>query len=217
MGHAPDASPYRHVRASQVLTVAGGYLAGSAGSAGVGPSGGPLVGVQFDLHLGGPGVAKFGVYGAELGRVIVDPRRGVGDRVRDTVTQSVILAEAGILFMVTGEKTWHRLAPYAGASLGLALGGAVPEEVPADSGGFRFGNRFQLAPHLGVRWHVGQRVSLRFEGRDIMWRLAYPGRFFTSPADAPDDPPVLDPRETKSAEWTHHPSLFIAVGYAIRM
>lgn len=213
VGYPPDASPYRDMRVSQYLTLTAGYLTGGTGDAGVGPTDGLLGGIRWDIRLSGPAYAHFGVSGGLLERLVIDPTRGVEDRIRDTVRQSVYVADAGLGLVLTGQKTWNGLAPYVAATLGLALGGAVPE----DSSGFRFSTRFHIGPQVGVRWHVGERLHLRLEGRDILWRLRYPPGFFSRPAGAPDDPPVLDPEQSKGAQWVHHPTLVLSIGYALRM
>ena len=208
VGHDPSRSPYEDVRTSQALVLSAGYLAGSAGSAGVGPTNGVLAGARFEINIGGPGVAMLGASAANLDRLIIDPELGPETRIQGTVKQSVLLFDAGFLLVLTGKKTWRRLAPYVGASLGLALGGRVPADTVS---GFTFSSNFHIGPHLGVRWHVSDRLSWRIEIRNVLWRLSYPPEFFSLPED-----PVLDD-PTKRREWAHHPSLSFAFGYAIRM
>jgi hypothetical protein len=124
----------------------------------------------------------------------------------------VIFADAGLDLVLTGEKTWNGLAPYLGASLGLALGG----EVPADSSGYQFSTKFIVGPRIGVRWHPIQRIAIRFEARDMIWQLKYPPTFFEEPINAPGADPILDPLTSRDTQWTHNPMLTVSVGYAFR-
>jgi hypothetical protein len=213
VGHPPDASPYHAARVRQYLTFSGAYLTGGEGAAGAGPSDGFLGGVRWDIRLGAPTYAHIGLSAGALQRVIIDPQEGPAARIQDTVTQSVYMAEGGLGLALTGQKTWHGFAPYVAASLGIAFGGSVP----ADSSGFQFRTRFVLGPLAGVRWHISNRLHFRVEGRDIVWPLSYPTVFFTEPANAPGEPPVLNPDEMKSTEWVHHPTLVFSIGYALRM
>jgi hypothetical protein len=213
VGHPPESSPYTPLQARNVLAISGGLLGGSAGSAGVGPTDGPFLGARLDLHISGPAEVGFGLHLASLDRLVIDPTVAEVDRVIETAQQSVFLVDVGILLLLAGEKTWNRLAPYVGFSLGVALGGSVD----ADSlSGYTFGTHFQAAPHLGVRWYPTDRFMFRIEGRDILWRLKYPGVFFQTPANAPGDPSVLDPTVSDDTQWTHHPTIVITLGYDIR-
>ncbi|MFQ6045130.1 MAG: hypothetical protein ACE5PT_02060 [Gemmatimonadales bacterium] len=211
VGHDPSSSPYAEARAGQMIAVSGGYLAGSRGRAGVGPAGGFTVGSRFEIAFADPGIAFLGASGAILDRVVIDPTFGPASRVQDTVTQSVLMLEGGLLLVLTGRKTWRGLAPYVGASVGLALGGRVPR----DSSGFVFSTKFQVGPHLGVRWHVSDRVNWRIEARNVLWRLTYPVSFRATPENEPTEPAVLE-GTTSLTEWTHHPSLVFAVAYVIQ-
>lgn len=214
VGHPPDASPYDDMRVAQYLTISGTYLTGGEGSAGVGPTDGRLGGVGWDLRIGGPTYVHLGLAAGQFQRTLIDPTQGAATRVLGTVSQSMFLADAGVGLVLTGQKTWHGFAPYVGASVGLALGGSVP----ADSlSGFTFSTRFHVGPVAGLRWHPTERLHLRVEGRDMLWRLRYPAGFFSPPANALGEPPLLDNAQIQGGQWVHHPTLVLSVGYALRM
>lgn len=203
VGHPPDRSPYRDIRVSHSLILGGGYLRGSGGKIGAGPSEGPIAGLRYSIYLGGPFEAVIGAAGASLLRPIYS--NGIPS---DTVRQEVLVADAGLGFLLTGRKTWRGLAPYFGATLGAAFG----ESVPEDTTGFAFRRRFQFGPHVGVRWYPSQALSVRLELRDILWRLVYPRSFFVNP---PNDP-LLDASIDSQREWTHNPALTLSIGLRIR-
>ncbi len=213
VGHAPESSPYRDLRAKHVLSLTAGYLGGSSGAAGVGPTNGPIFGARLDLLLGGPAEVFFGLELADLDRLVLDPTQGATSRVKGTFNQSVVLAEIGLALRLTGEKTWHGLVPYVGLGLGVAFGQGVAQ----DSSTFEFGTKFHVDPRLGVRWFPSDRINIRFEARDVVWRLSYPALFFDPPVNAPEEPSLLDPVTMDDTEWTHHPTLLITFGYAIRL
>lgn len=215
VGHPPAASPYSDLRASQILSFTGGYLAGSRGTAGVAPADGPILGARLDLFLGRSPVAFMAAFGgAKLDRVELDPTFGPANRLIDSVTQTVWMIDAGFMFNLTGRKTWRGFAPYLGATVGLALGGQVPgDSIP---GQFRFETHFTAAPELGFSWHPTDRLNLRVSGRNVMWRVSHPLGFFSPPINAPGEPPILTDNDKRN-QWLHHPTLVFGLGYAIRM
>ena len=213
VGHPPDASPYRDIRVRSSLVALAGYIGGSHGRLGIGPSAGRLVGVQYELALGGPTDGFLTVSHGRLDRVVIDPDAPEASRVTDSVTQSVVFAQAGLSVLLTGDKTWNGFAPYLGGTLGVGFGGSVPQ----DSSGFSFGTKFVTGPHLGIRWYPSQTLHLRVEARQLFWQLKYPQRFFNPPTRAPSDPPVLSIADDPSSEWTAHPTLLVALGFAFRL
>lgn len=203
VGHPPEASPYRDIRSRQSITANFGYLSGSAGRVGVGPSGGFFGGARWDARLGGPTNAYVGVSRASLERLIINPPDTSGP-----VTQSVFIADAGLHILLTGTKTWRRIAPFVGASMGLAFGASVPD----DSSGYSFRTKFNTGPLGGIRWYPSDAFTVRLEVRLIFWQLKYPTSFFTEVS--PGVGPVLNPETDPDAEWTAHPTLAISLGYA---
>ncbi len=212
VGHRPESSPYRDLRAKRVLSLTGAYLSGSSGSAEVGPGDGMYAGARFDLHVGGPAALTFGAGVANLERIIIDPTWGPANRTLDTTTQAVVLVDGGFDLLFTGEKSWHGIVPYFGAGMGMALG----TSVDADSlSGYSFSTHFTTGPRLGLWLHPLGRITFRIEARDLIWRLKYPDGFFSAPENEPTEPPVLDANVMKDTQWVHHLGLTITFGYTI--
>ena len=212
VGHQPESSPYRDLRFKQSLTPFGGYLTGGRGSAGVGPSDGPLVGLRWDISVSAPMWLFVEASWSGLERNLINPNLAPEDRFLGTAQQTVFMLGGGFNLVFTGRKTWRGLAPYLGATMGVAFGGAVPE----DSSGFSFKTKFQLGPMLGLKVHPSQTVHFRFEIRDVLWRLTYPDRFFEDPVFAPGTPPVLDPLVQTDSEWAHHVTYYFGIGITLR-
>jgi hypothetical protein len=170
------------------------------------------MGARFDLHLGGPAALTFGAGVANLERVLIDPTFGPANRTVDTTSQSVVMFDAGFDLLLTGEKKWHGLMPYIGASLGMALGTSV---IVDSLSGYSFSTHFTAGPRLGIWAHPSDRITFRIETRDVLWRLKYPDGFFSVPENEPTEPPVLDANVMKDTEWVHHLGLTISIGYTI--
>ncbi len=211
VGHTPRSSPYRDLPEKYMFALTGGYSWGSGGKVKVGPGEGSVFGARGDIHLAGPGSVQVGLNVGSFDRLLLDPKQGPDERVLGWARQSVVMADAGLNLVFTGQKTWYGLAPYLGLSLGVAIGG----DVPADSlSGYDFNIKFMVGPGIGLRWHPVRRIGLRVEFRDVLWKLSYPELFFLPPANDPEAPPVLDPDFNKTSEWTHNPSLYVSLGYA---
>lgn len=209
VGYRPQSSPYHDLPASKWISIQGGYLGGSAGEAGVGPTDGAFVGVRADFGLTAALDLTANVNAADLQRQPIDPQQGPENRILGSARQTVLLADAGIVLRVTGEKTWHGVLPYAGFTLGVAIG----SEVKADSlSNFNFGVHFLAGPQIGVRIHPGSRVFFRIEARDALWKLKYPNVFFEPPENDPGSAPVLNPLTQDDSEWTHHSLLLFGLG-----
>jgi hypothetical protein len=206
VGHDPAHSPYHDLNATHQFTFTGGFLAGSGGKVGVGPRNGPLAGVRYSITLGSSLEFALGLYAANLERHLVDPTAPVDKRNAGTVTQSVMIPDAGFNLRITGGKTWHHFMPYAGFSLGVASGAGVLE----DNSGFSFNTPFQWGPHLGVRWYGGGPLSFWVEGWDPVWKLYYPQSFFTA------TPPVLTLSSDPIREWVHNPVLLMGFALILR-
>jgi len=170
------------------------------------------MGARFDIQLSGPAALTFGAGVANLERVIIDPTFGPASRTLDTTSQAIVLIDAGFDLLLTGEKNWHGLTPYVGASMGMALG----TSVEADSlSGYSFSTHFTVGPRLGVWVQPSGRITFRIEARDLIWRLKYPDGFFSVPEKEPTEAPVLDANVRKDTQWINHLGLTISVGFTI--
>jgi hypothetical protein len=211
VGHRPESSPYRDLRIKQTLTFMGGLLTGGGGKAGVGPSSGPLGGVRWDFHVGSSIALFLGGHASDLERRLINPIEPPGGgRELGTAQQNVWMAEGGINLLLTGRKTWHGFAPYAGAAFGMVFGTEVPEDSV-----FTFGRKFHIGPAAGIRFFLNRRFHIRLEARDIIWRMTYPQVFLTIPEGEPQIP-VIDGDVSTLAEWVHHPTFFIGLGWTLR-
>lgn len=191
VGHDPEHSPYRDLRASHQITFSGGYVASGGGEAGAGPKQGPLTGLRYSLSLSGSLEMRVGAHGGSLDRALFDTA--------GTVRQSVMIADAGFTLRITGPKTWHGWMPYIGGSMGIAAGSTVSQDST-------FGKPFQFGPHLGVRRYSAGRVSLWIEAWDPIWRLHYPLSWQSG-----------DPlRVTQPRQWVHNPTLLIGLSFILR-
>ena len=208
VGHPPRSSPYHDIRKGHTFTVLGGYFGGDGGSLDIGPHGGAVYGVRYDIRTGGTIQLGLGIAHGSLDRFLVDPFVPEATRKTGPVKQSVNFADITVQFNLTGGKSWHRLAPFVSGSAGLAMAG----DTPADTSGFDFGRKFYIAPAVGARVFLSDRLHLRAEARATFWKLNYPVTFQREPtAEVPT--PVIAPGG-KLSEWTTSSWLQVGLGYS---
>lgn len=214
VGHPPNASPFDDYANGHSITPAIGYFGGSGGQFGIGAHGGTTYGFRYDFR-----VAKSLQFGLSIGRgslerIIVDPFVALDRRYSDPVPQRVTFLDIGPQLNLTGGKTWHRLAPYTGLALGIALA----TDTPTDTSGYDFGTKFYVAPNAGVRVFLTSRLHVRGDVRGVFWKLKYPNSFRAEPPEEPGTP--AEPNAVLPsgglAEWTLTPWLQVGLGYTIQ-
>lgn len=189
VGYPPDKSPFRDLQYGMNVTPFVSYLDGDGGSLGLGPHDGWIYGATLNLRA-----TKFISLGADVStgmvqRKLIDPAAPAGQRDKGNIDQRLTVLQALLQLNVTANKTWHRLAPFAGLGVGAAFGSSSTR----DSSGYKFGTKFLLTPYGGIRIMPSPRVGIRLEARAPFWKLSYPGRLRD-----PDDP---DEALVTASEW----------------
>jgi len=203
VGYPPAESPFRDLVYRQEATVVAGYYAAGKDPVGVAPQGGPLLGVRYEVRIGGP--AQLAV---RLGRVfserrILDPTKPEDERITDTKSWPLYLADLAITFNLTGQKSFRGFVPVA------TIGGGIASDFRGgeDVGGYRFGTPFALSFGAGVRWVSGGRSQLRLDVVDYMYQVRYPNSYFTPSGTLP---PV---RSGAQNVWTHNAAITLGGSY----
>jgi hypothetical protein len=213
VGHPPQHSPYRDIPKGHSFTALAGYLGGDGGRFGIAPHGGTLFGFRYDIRTASALEMGLGFATGSLDRLIVDPFVRVADRVSGPVSQTVSFAEFDLQFNLTGGKTWHRLAPFIGAGVGLTF----PSGTAQDSSGFKFGHKIYLAPSAGFRFFITDRLHLRGESRLAFWKLKYPATFEQEPRLEPGNPPLTSNAvitDGRTSEWNATSWLQVGLSYS---
>lgn len=178
-GQAVD-SPYRFIESRHSITPFAGYIATDEGSLDLGPRSAPFFGGRYNFRFTGPlsGEAALGFAPSE--RTIYVASAGEAQELQPVAETDLLfmIAEAGLRFQFTGQRTWRGVAPFAVATVGVVVdltsGGTLESEIPSDEF-FRFGPGFALGIGLGSDFFVNERISIRPEIRGYLWRLSYPG------------------------------------------
>jgi hypothetical protein len=212
VGHPPGHSPYRDIAKGHTVTALAGAFGGSGGRFGIGPHDGPVFGIRYDIRNSSPVALGLQLARADLDRLIVNPFVVLANRVSGPVQQKVTFVEADLQLNLTGGKSWHRLAPFIGAGVGLTL----PSGTAADTSGFELGKRVYFSPGAGFRFFLTDRVHLRAEARVAFWKLKYPASFTREPPDEPGTPDNSNAVITdgRVSEWSTSSWLQAGLGFA---
>jgi opacity protein-like surface antigen len=194
-------SPIQDITSKQGIQAFAGYLFTDRGvgindstEVDMGPSSAPVFGLSYEYRAAGglnlqaqlglsPGTRRLFApsYNADSTRVdAVD--------LDAEVPTAVLMGDVGLLFHLTGARTWNNLAPFVVARGGIAadIRGTFQEEV--DEGlvqdqFFRFGPSFAVGAGLGTDWFPRRSLSLRAELQGRLWRMSPPQAFLIPRTD----------------------------------
>ena len=197
-------SPYTDFHEQRALALLLGYFAGNRGRPGVGPQGSPLVGLSYLYHVGGPAGIVGRLSYAPSQRTVLDPALPPDQRDLGSTSAPLVMADVGLAFYFTGEKTWHHMVPTAGIALGLAFGSNTP-----DVGGYSFGTKFYFGFGGGVTYALKGPWVFKADAWDYLWQLKYPTTYFTF------TPPVL-PSDAPDKEWRNNGVITIGLSYTLK-
>ena len=143
----------------------------------------------------------------------MDPFVELANRTTGPVEQTVSFAEVNLQFNLTGGKSWHRLAPFVGAAVGLTFPSGTPaghqrvQVRPEDS---------TSRPTSGTRIFLTDRLHLRARGPGDVLEAQVPDRLPEEPAHEPGTPDNSNAVITdgRGREWTATPWLQVGLGYS---
>lgn len=180
-------SPYRFLDTSQGGGPFVGYVATGSSTLEQGPASGMYFGARYGIRVSGPFAIE-----AELGYLPTTRSVFAVDTLAADSTDSVLLGEAdanlllasvSLRFNLTGARTWNSLQPYfelgGGVAVDVAGNSELDEELEEEER-FDIGTSFAGQLGAGVDWFFSDRLSLRLDARNQLWRLTTPLGFRTS-------------------------------------
>lgn len=200
-------SPYRFVDTRQEAGVFVGTTSAAKGRFGFGPAGGMSLGGRWGVDLSGP--LGFEVAAAVISgtRDIINPAKVVGDLKIGEADQRVAMADARLRLTLTGDRTWHRLAPFVVFGGGLAFGfgadSALDEQLDNDDR-FHFGTTFVGTVGSGVRLILTDQLALRGDALFSLWKIKTPPGFSESARGFPN---------VEESEWSSGRHLAVTLVY----
>ena len=205
VGHPPRQSPYADLDYRQEATLFLGYYDAGQDAAGVAPQSGPMLGVRYELRLAGPALLTSKMSYVSSQRDVIDPRRPASQRVvENDASWPLYMVDVGIAVNLTGQRSFHRLVPFANGAIGVAT-----DFKSADVGAWRFGTPFAISLGGGLKWVPSGNLQTRIDVGTQFYQIKYPSSYYNTASDGTS---VLQPNESTS-DWTTNFSVSIGVSY----
>jgi hypothetical protein len=206
VGTEPSKSPFFDLEHRHEITFFGGYFSAKKDPAKVAPQAAPLGGLMYTWRASGPANIGMSVMTVGSKRTTLDPAQPSATREVGTSSEPLYAADAFFSVALTGERSWHRLVPVAGAGLGIITNGKG-----ADVGGFRFGTRFALPWGAGLRWIPGNGpLEFRADVKDWMYTIKYPQAYYAAAVSG--DTAIVSPT-TPTSRWTNNYALTAGISF----
>jgi hypothetical protein len=186
-------SPYRFIEPKQDLGITFSYIWADPGKAGIGPKAGPAIGIRYTRRVSRPLSLTPQVVFFRTERDVRDPSLeegqegdGNGSAFLGTTGLNILLVAGRINLNLTGTRTWHDLVPYFLGGIGVAIEVSGNTSCPSTAPDcqirarerFDFGTSFLMQLGLGTVWLPRQRLSLRLEALDNIWRITTPVGYY---------------------------------------
>lgn len=204
VGHPPASSPYSDLEYKQEITPLFGYLRASVDPARTAPQSATMIGLRYELYLGGPVSLSSDLSRSFSTRTVIDPSQRAGARAVGTEDSPVNSLDLAVALSLTGRKSWHRIVPQIRGGVGV-LQSSAKDSVS----GYAFGTPFAFVAGGGLKFVPGGRLQLRADVTDRIFKLKYPDSYYRP---ASDNTSVLSAGTARSS-YTHHIGLTVGVSY----
>jgi hypothetical protein len=173
-------SPFRFVDTRQEAGLFVGTSSMAKGRFGFGPAGGVHMGARWGIELSGP-LGFETVAGAISGtRDVINPAKVVGDLKIGEADVVMGVVDARLRFTLTGDRTWHRLAPFIVAGGGIVFDvsptAVIDDELLPDDR-FDGGTSFFGTTGAGARLLLTDRFAIRGDGVFSLMKINTPPGF----------------------------------------
>ncbi len=190
-------SPFRYIETNIAGGLFGGYLWMDSGDLDLGPTPAPIVGGRFTIHFTGPISGEVDLAYSPSERTVYSRDETVTDELvlvsEGTTEAGLVLANAGLRLQLTGERTWHDLAPFITVGGGIVSDISGSDELEAEievAERVDFGPGFAVSLGAGADWFPTEHLSFRVDATDRVWRITVPTGFTASGEEDTD--------------WTHN-------------
>jgi hypothetical protein len=176
VGHLPQSSPYRDIEISQELTFFGGHYSAGQDPINVAPRGGPMFGLRYEKHVGGPAflMARWSHVNSE--RFPIDPTKTGAAAQLGKKSVALNIYDISLALNLTGQKSFHHIVPIVNFGAGVATCGCTVAPDP-----YSFGTPFAFSFGGGLRYVPGGRLQLRLDWNDFLYQLKYPTQYYLLP------------------------------------
>jgi hypothetical protein len=207
VGYPPGASPYRDLEFHQQATLFTGWYAAQSDPAGVAPQSGPMLGLRYDVQIGGPAQFTARLATVRSERTVINPALPPATRVVGTRSWPLYTADASLSVNLTGQKSWRKLVPLLNAGIGVVS----DMKGGTDVGNYKFGTSFAFDFGGGVRYVPGGNFQLRADVADYIYQIQYPADYTLSSTSNGSSPVIASGKPT--GYWRHNLALTLGASY----
>jgi hypothetical protein len=179
VGYPPPASPFRDLEYRQEATAFGGYYLAGKDPAGAAPKSGPMVGIRYEVTIGGPAQIVFRLARVNSERNVINPLEPRATRSLGVQSWPIYLTDAGFSLNLTGQRSWHGVVPVVYTGVGLAS----DLDKKEDKDPFNLGTTFAFSFAGGLRFVPGGRFQVRADANTWLYQLKYPAEYFATTSD----------------------------------
>jgi hypothetical protein len=201
VGSLPDKSPFADMHDGQRLGVFAGMLVTGKDVAGVNPKSAPMVGVRYDIAVGGPAYLTAQLFGASTTRTILDYTRSAATRNVGSQATGLVGANIAVAVSATGERSWKGIQPLVDIGVGIMSAPGDKQDVS----GYKFDPAFSFSYGVGIRWVSGRNSEFRADLNQYWWALKYPENYRSTQGD-----PVAIKANGALNSWTANTALTVA-------
>jgi hypothetical protein len=176
VGHLPQNSPFRDLETRQEFTFFGGHYSAGQDPINVAPHGGPMFGLRYEIHVGGPAFLMARWSHVNSYRFPIDPTKSGAAAQLGKTNVGVNLFDLNLSLNLTGQKSYHSIVPVVNFGAGIATCGCAVATDP-----YSFGTPFAFSFGGGLRYVPGGRFQLRVDLNDYLYQLKYPTQYYVTP------------------------------------
>jgi hypothetical protein len=176
VGHLPENSPYRDLETRQEFTFFGGRYTTGKDPIGVAPLDGPMYGIRYQVHVGGPAFLMARWSHVNSSRFAIDPTKNGAGRKLGKHDESINLYDIDLALNLTGEKSFHHIVPVINFGAGVASCSCSVTNDP-----YTFGTPFAFTFGGGLRYVPGGRLQITVDWNDYLYQIKYPTAYYVIP------------------------------------
>ena len=207
VGYPPPSSPFRDLEYKHEATAFGGYYMAGKDPAGAAPQSGPMVGIRYEVIVGGPAQFVFRLARVNSERNVVNPLEPRATRSLGVQSWPIYLTDLGFSVNLTGQRSWHGVVPVIYTGVGLAS----DLDKQADEDPFNLGTTFAFSASGGLRFVPGGRFQVRADVGTWWYQIKYPTAYYGVTSD---NTSVLEDDQAKNF-WKRNFGLTLGASYLL--
>jgi hypothetical protein len=167
-----------------------------------------MIGIRYDLVVGGPAEFVFRIARVNSKRDVINPLKPKATRNLGLQSWPLYLTDVGFAINLTGQRSWHGVVPSILTGVGLAS----DLDKQDDDDPFNVGTTFAFSLAGGLRFvPAGKRFQIRADASTYWYKMKYPTTYYSL---ASDNTAVLDNTQATNF-WKRNLGLTLGASYLL--